>query len=165
MTNPDARFKLNYFLQTKTFKCIAVLGDPDSCKNMVIEEIDKLQLEHNLVNVRSMPSLEDIHRHQQANTVIREGKADRPTFIRSFLATNGIEQMPKVLVLSEFNSVSGEQTYFLKAVHDKTCHENDECYNQLLVIVLIMTPVDAPGVFDLDPDIRGCISAYVVVKD
>lgn len=224
MMNPKTRDNLNDSLQAKTFQCIAVIGDRDSCKNLVIEELDKLQLEYDhFVNVQSMSSLEEIHRHQLENTVIREGNKVRPTFIRSFLAANGFQQMPKILVLSEFNSVPSERTYFLKALLDERAHEEDECYNQLLSIILMMNPVDAHGVstdvkygnnlrrpparnwvvffkelqkraflsslvgrfhrffnrtnhptkmsvptydgFDVDPDIRGCISVFVDARD
>ena len=78
--NSDARFLLNDSLQSKTFKCIAVVGTPDSCENLVLEELDKLQLEHgDVVKVPSMASLEETHCHQRENTVIREGYMDRPT--------------------------------------------------------------------------------------
>lgn len=157
--------KLDFFLQTKTFQNIAVIGTPESCGNCVLDELGKLHLEYDhFVNVSSMPSLEEIHRYQRENTVIRDGRAIRPTFIRSFLATYGFQKMPKVLVLSAFNSVPSEQTYFLKALLDKKAHEDDDCYNQLLAIILIMAPVDAQGAFDIDPDVRACISAIVDLR-
>ncbi|MEI6654206.1 MAG: hypothetical protein WCP45_05505 [Verrucomicrobiota bacterium] len=163
--NSDARFLLNFSLQSKSFKCIAVIGAPDSCKELVLEELAKLQLEHGeVVNVPSMPSLEDIHRHQRENTVIREGFADRPTFISSFLATNGFQQMPQVLVLSGFNCAPSDETYFLKTLLDERSHEDDDCYNELLAIILIMAPVGTLGTFDIDPDIRGCVAQIVTVK-
>lgn len=132
---------------------------------MAREECAKLQLEcEPFVNVSSMPSLEEVHRHQSENTVIRDGTADKPTFTRSFLATNGFQQMPEVLVLSGFNSVSCEKTYFLKVLLDERTRDDDDCYNQLSAIILIMAP-DARGTFDIDPDVRGCISAIVNTKD
>ena len=157
--------KLDYFLQSQTFQNIAVIGTPESCVNCVLEELGKLNLEYDhIVNVSSMPSLEEIHRHQRKSTVIREGNAIRPTFIRSVLATYGFQKMPKVLVLSAFNSVPSEQTYFLKALLDKKAREEDNCYDQLLAIILIMAPVDEQGAFDVDPDVRGCISAIVDLR-
>jgi len=152
---------LKFHLSSATFQCIAVIGTPDSCKSYVFDELDTLQLTYEKLDVPSMASLEDIHRHQRENTIIREGYADRPTFIRSFLATNGFQQMPKVLVLSGFNCVPSKQTYFLKALLDQQTREDDECYNQLSAIVLIIVPVDAPEAFDIDPGILGCVSAIV----
>ena len=91
-----ARLQLNHYLQCNTCQCIAVIGDSDECKNLVREECAKLQIEcEPVVNVQTMDSLEEIQRHQRENTVIREGNADRPTFIHSFLAANGFQHMPK----------------------------------------------------------------------
>ena len=166
MMNPEARFQLNNALQSKPLGCIAVIGDSDECKNLVREECAKLQLEcEPIVNVPTMASLEQIHCHQRENTVIREGNADRPTFIRSFLAANGFQQMPQVLVLSGFNGIPSAKSCFLKCLLDERAREEDDCYNQLLAIILIMAPDDAPDVFDIDPDVRGCISVIVNTKD
>lgn len=164
--NSKARFQLNNALQSKPMGCIAVKGDPDACENLVREECAKLQLEcEPFVNVPTMATLEEIHRHQRENTVIREGNADRPTFISSFLAANGFQQMPKVLVLSGFNGLPSTKSYFLKGLLDEMAREEDDCYNQLLAIILIMAPDDAPDVFDIDPDISGCISVRVNTRD
>ena len=166
MMNPEARFQLNYSLQFNRLGCIAVKGDPDECENLVREECAKLQIEcEPIVNVPTMATLEVIHRHQRQNTVIREGNADRPTFIRSFLAANGFQQMPQVLVLSGFNSVPSEKTYFLKELLDERAREDDDCYNQLSAIILMMAPDDAHGTYDIDPDIRGCICVIVKTVD
>ena len=165
MMNSEVRFNLNLSLQSKTFQCIAVIGDSDECKNLAREECAKLKIEcEPFVDVSFMLSLEEIHRHQRENTVIRDGNSDRPTFIRSFLATNKFQQMPKFLVLSGFNSVPSEKTYFLKGLLDEKAREDDDCYNQLSAIILIMAPDDAHGVFDIDPDIRGCISVIVDIR-
>ncbi len=72
--------------------------------------------------------------------------------------------MPKVLVLSEFNSVHSKTSYFLKALLDERAHEQDDCYNELQAIILILAPVGSQGTFDLDPDIRGCVAQIVIVK-